>query len=255
MALFAGERPIMTGEELTYDYNFDPFSAKNVQECRCGSANCRGILGPRPKDQKPKPTGVGAGLKRAVSAGKRKLKELLGGEADENEDKAEVKKRKIAAPAPIKTTVKALEAVKGLKRTLSKTLVSSLSTKKAPPAKKKVIFVNKRSKVSTLKTYGTTGKRQTKLSSRNSSLTIVAADEEDVKGVKGKGKAKAASTEKSPKEPPKKGKVGRPRKITVEEKKVKKNTVRSVKSRFGAGKKGPNRKTIRVIDNTGEEDD
>ena len=49
MALFAGDGPIMTGEELTYDYNFDPFSAKNVQECRCGSDNCRGVLGPKPK--------------------------------------------------------------------------------------------------------------------------------------------------------------------------------------------------------------
>jgi hypothetical protein len=53
MALFAGDKPIMTGDELTYDYNFDPFSAKNVQVCRCGSERCRGVLGPRPKD-KPK---------------------------------------------------------------------------------------------------------------------------------------------------------------------------------------------------------
>lgn len=47
MALFAGDEPIMTGDELTYDYNFDPFSAKNVQKCLCGSANCRGVLGPK----------------------------------------------------------------------------------------------------------------------------------------------------------------------------------------------------------------
>ncbi|RMZ78331.1 hypothetical protein DV738_g3880, partial [Chaetothyriales sp. CBS 135597] len=51
MALFAGERGVMTGEELTYDYNFDPYSQKNVQECRCGEENCRGILGP--KQQRP----------------------------------------------------------------------------------------------------------------------------------------------------------------------------------------------------------
>jgi histone-lysine N-methyltransferase ASH1L len=72
MALFAGERPIMTGEELSYDYNFEyahpraslqihanncpsPFSSKNIQECRCGSAACRGVLGPRvSKDKEPK---------------------------------------------------------------------------------------------------------------------------------------------------------------------------------------------------------
>lgn len=54
MALFAGERGIMTGEELTYDYNFDPYSQKNVQACRCGAANCRGFLGPKQKDHSKK---------------------------------------------------------------------------------------------------------------------------------------------------------------------------------------------------------
>ncbi|KAI9752770.1 MAG: hypothetical protein M1815_000283 [Lichina confinis] len=52
MALFAAEKGIMTGDELTYDYNFDPFSTKSVQKCLCGSANCRGVLGPRAKDGK-----------------------------------------------------------------------------------------------------------------------------------------------------------------------------------------------------------
>lgn len=55
MALFAGERGIMTGEELTYDYNFDPYSQKNVQTCRCGAVNCRGFLGPKQRDQPKKP--------------------------------------------------------------------------------------------------------------------------------------------------------------------------------------------------------
>ncbi len=55
MALFAGDKGIMTGDELTYDYNFDPFSQKNVQECRCGSGKCRGVLGPKAKEErKPK---------------------------------------------------------------------------------------------------------------------------------------------------------------------------------------------------------
>lgn len=52
MALFAGDRGIMTGEELTYDYNFDPYSQKNVQECRCGAEKCRGVLGPRSKEER-----------------------------------------------------------------------------------------------------------------------------------------------------------------------------------------------------------
>ena len=68
MALFAGDRPIMTGDELTYDYNFDPFSAKNVQKCLCGSENCRGVLGP--KTTKPNSNSVAA--KMAAAAGKDK---------------------------------------------------------------------------------------------------------------------------------------------------------------------------------------
>ncbi|KAI9754432.1 MAG: hypothetical protein M4579_004700 [Chaenotheca gracillima] len=76
MALFAGERGIMTGEELTYDYKFDPFSVKNVQECRCGSSNCRGVLGPKPKEAKTMlNTLVGH-----AKATKRKFQEALAGD-------------------------------------------------------------------------------------------------------------------------------------------------------------------------------
>ena len=73
MALFAGDKGVMTGDELTYDYNFDPFSQKNVQSCRCGSARCRGVLGPKPKDdrkpraEKEEPTSKLAGVKRKVA--------------------------------------------------------------------------------------------------------------------------------------------------------------------------------------------
>lgn len=52
VALFAGDRGIMTGEELTYDYNFNPYSVKNVERCRCGASSCRGFLGPKPKEVK-----------------------------------------------------------------------------------------------------------------------------------------------------------------------------------------------------------
>ncbi|KAI9740134.1 MAG: hypothetical protein M1818_004885 [Claussenomyces sp. TS43310] len=215
MALFAGERPIMTGEELTYDYNFDPFSAKNVQECRCGSANCRGILGPRPKDQKMKPTGVGAGLKRAVNAGKRKLQELLGAETDGNQSESKTKKRKIAMPVPIKTSAKALEAIRGLKQTLSKRLGPSAGSEK-------FVVVKKRSRVSMLKTRGTSGKRQAKLSSKHSSLTVVAASdvEEDVevKKVRRKGKGKEIAQVKA--KLPTKAQVLRHRKPSLAARKV-----------------------------------
>jgi len=70
MALFAGDRGIMTAEELTYDYNFDPYSQKNVQVCRCGAENCRGVLGPKPKDLpklKEEREGKLAGAKRKIA--------------------------------------------------------------------------------------------------------------------------------------------------------------------------------------------
>jgi histone-lysine N-methyltransferase ASH1L len=123
MALFAGDRPIMTGEELTYDYNFDPFSAKNVQKCLCGQPNCRGVLGPKPKGVKPPPkenlkaAGKGKGKGKG---GKRKLKDLSGNEENQ-EPGAVAKKRKIqqAKAKPIRTlkAVKALKPVKAVKRT------------------------------------------------------------------------------------------------------------------------------------------
>ena len=72
MALFAGDEGIMTGEELTYNYNFDPFSAKNVQECRCGAENCHGVLGPKPKDFKD-------ALKPIITGTKRKLHQAMDG--------------------------------------------------------------------------------------------------------------------------------------------------------------------------------
>lgn len=90
MALFAGDAGIETGEELTYDYNFDPFSQKHVQECRCGSERCRGVLGPRPKEERKSKAGKGeekekekekegaGGANKGVLAGaKRRLAQVL----------------------------------------------------------------------------------------------------------------------------------------------------------------------------------
>ena len=79
MALFAGDKGIMTGAELTYDYNFDPYSQKNVQECRCGAKNCRGVLGPKTKEEKkPKTTNDRAARPESRLAGaKRKIAEAI----------------------------------------------------------------------------------------------------------------------------------------------------------------------------------
>lgn len=91
MALFAGEKGIMTGDELTYDYNFDPFSQKNVQECRCGADSCRGVLGPRVKDER-KPKDVAEGV---LAGAKRKMKEVL----DDSTSRLNKKNKVSASPA------------------------------------------------------------------------------------------------------------------------------------------------------------
>ncbi|OCK75106.1 hypothetical protein K432DRAFT_309292 [Lepidopterella palustris CBS 459.81] len=92
MALFAGDWGIMTGEELTYDYNFDPFSAKNVQECRCGTASCRGVLGPRSKDQ-PKARSTATSL---VAGAKRKIQEVFRSKGSRGGSSSPHKRRKVA---------------------------------------------------------------------------------------------------------------------------------------------------------------
>jgi histone-lysine N-methyltransferase ASH1L len=136
MALFAGDRPITTGEELTYDYNFDPFSAKNVQECRCGSESCRGVLGPRPKD-KPKPiSGLGEGMKQLVGAGKRKFEESLG--RDKNVRRSPMKKRKINNSIRGSKPVKVGYSTKGTKRILSSAMVSAAKNAKSSVFKRKL---------------------------------------------------------------------------------------------------------------------
>jgi len=112
MALFAGDGPIMTGDELTYDYNFDPFSTKNVQECRCGSDNCRGILGPKPKDVKQvkdtikavvkAPVSAGKALMQAGKAGKRRVMEFLSGaSAYDNAPPPKKRKTKVTVSAVV----------------------------------------------------------------------------------------------------------------------------------------------------------
>ncbi|KAF1841430.1 uncharacterized protein K460DRAFT_293184 [Cucurbitaria berberidis CBS 394.84] len=105
MALFAGPRGIMTGEELTYDYNFDPFSQKNIQECRCGTESCRGVLGPKPK----KPIEEKSVSSILVTGTKRKVQDLYdssraGSESTPNSPK----KRRVSLGTPI--TAKAKKA-------------------------------------------------------------------------------------------------------------------------------------------------
>ena len=125
MALFAGDRGIMTGEELTYDYNFNPYSIKNVQECRCGSASCRGVLGPKPKEMKE----IKDALKPIANGGKRKLQQALE-DAVESVAETVVKKRKLASDIPLKVKkgyayIKIVSEKASEKLTKAKSLASS----------------------------------------------------------------------------------------------------------------------------------
>ncbi|KAL8675236.1 MAG: hypothetical protein Q9168_000356 [Polycauliona sp. 1 TL-2023] len=105
MALFAGDDGIMTGEELTYDYNFNPYSVKNVQQCRCGAPNCRGVLGPKPKEIKD-------ALKPLTTGGKRKLQQAI-----EDGIQNVTKKRKINIPTGVRKVLNDAKAQTAVKLT------------------------------------------------------------------------------------------------------------------------------------------
>ncbi|KAI1451596.1 SET domain-containing protein [Annulohypoxylon moriforme] len=198
MALFAGDRPIMTGEELTYDYNFDPFSAKNVQKCLCGSANCRGVLGPKPKEPKqPKAArgGLTETVKKGVNASKRKFKDALGEKDDGDDDGNAAKKRKIKTPTGVKAQIArgslstaSLKAAKGaataLKRGMSSISVSAKSVlgSKSTAGSKTASLRKSKTVVRTYSKTKAQSKPPARLRtsprmpySRNSSSTIVAA--------------------------------------------------------------------------------
>jgi histone-lysine N-methyltransferase ASH1L len=173
MALFAGDNPIMTGDELTYDYNFDPFSAKNVQTCRCGSDNCRGVLGPKPKDQKPVKETIKDAVKATKKFGKRKFKEVFGvGDDDDSDLAPSPKKRKVKVPTNLKRSqssasmrVVAKDAVKSVRKSVSSQI---LNARKVVTVKRETITTTKKTvKVNSIRTYGS---RRSKISSRRTSM-------------------------------------------------------------------------------------
>lgn len=183
MALFAGDKPIMTGDELTYDYNFDPFSAKNVQKCLCGQPNCRGVLGPKPKGVKPPPKeivakGKGKGKGRG---GKRKLKDLSGNEENQDPNNKAKKRKTLDKPKPIRTlkAVKALKPVKGPR--VKKALKPAKAAKPGKTLKSiKVVKVAKATKVTKAtkaakpkKTLQPTGAKTTKRPYKKVSIKLV----------------------------------------------------------------------------------
>lgn len=135
MALFAGDQGIMTGDELTYDYNFNPYSVKNVQECRCGAPSCRGVLGPKPKEIKD-------ALKPLTTGGKRKIQQTL-----EDSFEKVTKKRKLGISSSAKNAVATAKANAGRKLRKAQIL-------EPPPSNKR-----KRMMVPTESSRGTTRTR------------------------------------------------------------------------------------------------
>ncbi|KAF7591916.1 hypothetical protein BBP40_000887 [Aspergillus hancockii] len=155
MALFAGDSGVMTGEELTYDYNFDPYSQKNVQQCRCGSDVCRGILGPRPREKEQrskekemrenqKKSSPKENAKNKATAAKQKV---LGGATSRVN-----KKRQLLGSKSIKS---------GAKKVVSK---ARSSTSKAPTTSRNgsKISVSVKATVTTKKATASPTKRQVK---------------------------------------------------------------------------------------------
>lgn len=178
MALFAGERPIMTGDELTYDYNFDPFSAKNVQKCLCGSDNCRGVLGPKAPTMSRSEAlvkGVKETVKAATKAGKRKLVALLEGQEDSGVPN---KKRKVIKATGVKRSLsaKAAAAVKKTANSISVNAKAALSNSTAPaktPAK--TVSVRKSTLVKASRTYNKNGRELLLAASLTSSAATIVA--------------------------------------------------------------------------------
>ena len=232
MALFAGDKGIMTGDELTYDYNFDPYSTKNVQECRCGAPSCRGVLGPKPKEARD----IKEALKPITTGGKRKFQQAI-------EDTVEkvTKKRKIAVPKSVKGALSKVKAQAAASLTKARAVTSS--TTQSERLVKKVSERSLRGiKQSTL--LERSGQKVTK-------KTIVSMSRRrSVNGTFVKEDSIESNGEEE--EETKKGKEARPvsRRDSVKARAgtVKENVVRTVR-RSSRASKG---KTIRVI---GDDDD
>jgi palmitoyltransferase ZDHHC9/14/18 len=71
---------------------FSPFSQKNIQQCRCGTASCRGVLGPKPK----KPVEDKSIASTIIAGTKRKFQDIMGSVRAKSEDNQNSsKKRKL----------------------------------------------------------------------------------------------------------------------------------------------------------------
>ena len=226
MALFAGDNGIMTGEELTYDYNFNPYSVKNVQECRCGAQGCRGVLGPKPKE-------IREALKPVTTGGKRKIQQVV-------EDAVETvtKRRKIAVPRSVKSAFATAKAQTS--RRLSQAGVLGSSAAQNQQLVKKVSQRSLRGLEQETTSIGDGEKRRRTTitySRRRSSVGTLA---ETKGGDKIRRRSSAKVAEESTKERP----ISQRDSVKVKAASVRKNVVRTSRR---SSRGTPAGKTIRII--------
>lgn len=83
-----------------------PFSQKNIQECRCGTESCRGVLGPKPK----KPVEEKSITSALIAGTKRKLQDFLGsGRVRSESNPSSPKKRRVHIGNSATTKIKKLD--------------------------------------------------------------------------------------------------------------------------------------------------
>ena len=238
MALFAGDKGIMTGDELTYDYNFDPYSTKNVQECRCGTPSCRGVLGPKPKETKD----IKDSLNPPTTGGKRKFQQAL----EDTVGKVR-KKRKIAIPTSVKDTLSKvkMQTTANLSKayalaassTQNERLVKKISERSLRGIKRSSLLETSETKI-TKKTIVAMARRRSANGTFLKGGPIGLEIEEEEKDKKFRGKQAGPANMKDSVKAKAKAKA----------KTVKKNGVRSMRK----SSRAVNGKTIRVI---GDDDD
>jgi palmitoyltransferase ZDHHC9/14/18 len=85
---------------LNYTDLLSPFSQKNIQECRCGTESCRGVLGPKPK----KPIEEKSIASALIAGTKRKLQDLLGAKRSGSESNQNSPKKRKMLPGPSVST-------------------------------------------------------------------------------------------------------------------------------------------------------
>ncbi|KAK6341909.1 hypothetical protein TWF730_001394 [Orbilia blumenaviensis] len=206
MALFAGDEGIEVGEELTYDYNFSWFSGGSTQLCRCGTEQCRGLVGkrnerristpipePAPKPikrtraVKPPPKPVKREIrKKVVKASNARVVKTKKGPA--GKAAAAGPKGRKAAPKKVAVKPKPAARILAKKAVAKKAATKKVGTKrvarKAPGVKAKVVKTTKTTKTTTTRAVKGKGKATTiKKTTKTTAKTTRAA-----KSGKGAGK-------------------------------------------------------------------